>query len=588
MPLVPVRKRPVPQQATNAGVHLPAPTGGINAFDPASAMPTTDCLSLYNMIPYQYGLRVRSGWREWATNVWDPSIPDSFGVYDDGSPMEFPMSAPLGGREIGAWTGLSGNSVRTILAFYGSITANDRIFACTGDGIYDVTRPTSSPQRVYQFPVGTHIGTGGDLVQSATAGYGSYTSFATPYGHFLAYCDGANGYLLYSESTNTWTKVVEGDGTDGASIKGANPDKFRHVTSWKHRLWFAEEGESTGWYLPAYQETGTVSPKYFGAQFRYGGELVGVFSWTVDGGTGIDDLLVAISRGGDLVMYRGTDPDFEETFGLQGVWWVGQIPPGRNIASDFGGDLFILSRLGCLPLSKLVSGGLIRDPTLYASAKISNLFNRLMTERGHLYGWNIKMHPSDNLLIVTVPATPDKPQQQLAMSLATKGWAQHTGVPMTCLEAFRGTLYFGTNDGRVCVNDGFVDDARLDGTQGYAIDCSLLTAYNNIGSAQKKRVHIIKAYFSTDGTRPGYSLQARYDFDLLDLQALPVAATSPSNAWDVMTWDDPKWGVGTGKESRFKGATGIGTNVAIVCRFTTKTSTTLIGFDAVYDAGGYL
>jgi hypothetical protein len=62
-------KKPVPQITTNAAFHMPAPTGGLNAFDPASAMPATDCLSLYNLIPYQYGLRSRSGWREWCIGL---------------------------------------------------------------------------------------------------------------------------------------------------------------------------------------------------------------------------------------------------------------------------------------------------------------------------------------------------------------------------------------------------------------------------------------------------------------------------------------------------------------------------------------
>lgn len=50
-------------------VAVPAPIGGINAASPAAGMPITDCFVLKNLIPFQYGLRVRSGYREWGVGV---------------------------------------------------------------------------------------------------------------------------------------------------------------------------------------------------------------------------------------------------------------------------------------------------------------------------------------------------------------------------------------------------------------------------------------------------------------------------------------------------------------------------------------
>jgi len=635
----PVPLRPVPQQVSNSSVHLPAPTGGINAADPASAMSPTDCLALYNFIPFQYGLRVRSGWREWCTNIGSPVDTQGTGLYDDGSPTAFSLSAPLGGAPVGAWDSIVPKGVKTIIAFNGRTPNGDRLFACTSDGIYDVTKSTSTPTRVYAWPLGTYLDGLGNEVEPALAGVVSYTSFANASGsHFIAACDGLNGYHIYSEDDAAWTKVLKtattawaastvyaaGDyvvnnsisyscttgGTSDASggptgvaasitdgtvtwkyvpsMDGVEPNSLRFVMSWKNRLWFVPEDSSVSYYLPVNQFGGTANPVYFGSRFRYGGSLVGLYSWTVDGGTGIDDKLVAISRGGDVVVYAGTDPTYAETFGLVGVWWAGQIPPGRNVASDFGGDLFILSRLGCVPLSKLVSGGLIRDPNMFATAKVANLFNVLMTERGHLDGWAIKMHPSDNLLVISVPATPDKVQEQLVSSLSTKGWARHRGIPMTCMEPWQGTLYFGTEDGRVCKNDGYTDGAALDGTGAYAIDCSILTAYNNLGSARKKRIHMVKPYFSTTGTTPGYKVEARYDFDLSEVGIIPSTPPIAANSWGTGKWGVAKWGKGSGISGKLKGSTGMGTSVAIVLRVTAKTNTTLVGFDTIFDQGGLL
>ena len=308
----------------------------------------------------------------------------------------------------------------------------------------------------------------------------------------------------------------------------------------------------------------------------------------MDGGAGIDDLLAGISTAGDLVIYEGYDPGTPGAFALRGVWWVGPVPPGRNIASDFGGDLFVLSRLGCLPLSKLVAGGVLRDPNIYATAKISNLFNVLMTERGDRRGWSLKMHPQDNLLIINIPATPSRVQQQITMSLASKGWSQHVGIPMMCMETWKGRLYFGTWFNQVCVNDGHVDGMKLDGTESAAIDFALLTSYQDHGTVNRKRVHMVRPLFSTDDTVPGYAAEARYDFDLSEIPVSPVAVINPGSVWGTAIWDTALWDDGVGTANEQRGTSGLGTSVAVIMRGTSKTNTTLIGFDVLMDQGGLL
>ena len=674
---------PTPQQQNTQSFHIPAPMGGINTASPASGMSAADCLFLYNMIPYQYGLRVRSGWYEYATNVGSDFVED-YGLYDYGAPLSMSMGAPIGGALAGGWPGALRAGVRSILSFAGSDSRGlkDRLFACTKVGIWDVTKKSASPSCVYTFEA-----------QDLNSGKGVSTAFVNAAGdHYLAYCDGTNGYLVYSEKTDAWAKVIEtpetawatgkayalGDfivsnglayectgagtsqaawlpatdyvvddlvanggnlykcshagtsadsggptgtersiadnkatwayvsvagpfGNDAAitdatctwayspSVSGANPEAFRHVMSWKNRLWFCSNNSAKAYYLDVGQFAGQSYPINFGARFKYGGSLAGLWNWTVDGGQGIDDHLVGISTAGDVVIYTGTDPSSVATFGLKGVWWVGQVPPGRRLASSFGGDLFILSLTGCIPLSKLVAGYMIRDPNIYATGKIANLFNALMTERGSLEGWEINIHPTDNLLIINVPATTSKVQEQLTMSMATKGWSRHTGIPMSCMEQWRGKLYFGTFDNRVCVNDGYVDGMKLDGTLPASIAWGLMTSFQSLGSARKKRLHFAKPYFMTDGTRPGYMTQARWDFDLSEIGVTPAAANDPnSSRWDVGVWDVSKWNDGVDIAGGFDGATGMGTHVALILVGTSRTNTTLAGIDAAFDVGGIL
>jgi hypothetical protein len=406
-------------------------------------------------------------------------------------------------------------------------------------------------------------------------------------GHFLLYCDEENGYHVYTESTRTWVKIAMGGGA--GQIANVDPDSLTHVVAWKNRLWFTQRDKATGWYLDVGAIYGTAARFDFGNKFKYGGNLVGLWSWTIDGGSGVDDLLVAISSAGDLLIYQGTDPASASTFAMRGTWFLGGVPAGRRIASDFGGDLLVITQLGALPLSKLIGGALNLDPQIYISGKISTLFNDLMNVRKSLTGWEIKLHPTDNAVFVNLPKLAGGEYEQLAMSFVTRGWARLTGLPVACAETWHGSLYFGTADGRVCINTGYVDNNQLAGsTNSTAIPWSVLTSYQNLGTGQIKRVQFIKPMFATDGTAPSFEGEARYDFDLTDPDDVSFASTSTAGTWDSGSWDSAVWGSGQGIAGSNVGSAGMGSNVALAISGSSKAKTTLIGVNVAFDVGGYL
>lgn len=684
LPAKMVRRGWVPQGQRTAAVHLPAPVGGINTVSAASAMPPTDCLHLVNLIPFQYGLRVRSGYYTWASGM-QPHPGSPSGLYDDGSPIMFHFTGPIGGAEPNAWRMEDPIGVRSVLAFSGAKDTGSKLWGVSDEGIWDCTNSTSSPRKVVEFSYfGLEDG-------PKNAGRGISTNFITKSGgHYFLYADGAHGYYYYSEADAKWFKArsckyadrpdavnetgagwladtalagdsvsvacrgpftgmgkqasnakagdaaaatssaAESEAEDGLYIYAASQlledvygvfdaSKIRFVMKWKSRIFFCLEGSSTAWYLDTDAMAGPAYPMPFAPRFMHGGELVGLWSWTVDGGVGIDDHLVAISRGGDVVIFSGTDPAIPGAFGIRGVWWVGTPPPGRRIASQFGGDLFILSIVGCVPLSKLVSGGLIRDPDVMASGKVANLFNKLMTERGHIEGWSIVIHPTDNIMLVIVPPVPGKPGLQLSMSLANQGWSEHTGVPMACAEVWNNKLYFGTMDGKICVNEGWVDDVPLGASTVRPIDWYLLTSYQSIGGPNKKRVHMIRPHFMTDGTPPAVAVGARFDFDRSAVDILPSQPCAMGAAWDTAVWNgsyvlsgpvtytgcgwsysadwvfggaatasDSEWDDGVGTCNKTRGAAGIGSHIALVMRGRSVTETTFVGFDVMLEQGGLL
>ncbi|HZH06912.1 MAG TPA: hypothetical protein VEY69_09580, partial [Lautropia sp.] len=269
-----LRNRGAPSRLSE-GV-IAAPIGGINTISAGGAMPATDCIQAVNLIAAEYGLRTRLGSREWCTGL------DAVGNLE----------------------------VRSILPFTGSAKngAADRLFACTTSGIWNVSSSSAAPLLVLAFST-----------QSGEAGFGVSHGMVTSAGHFLLYCDEENGYHVYSESSGTWAKVTMGTAagqvaaaasTTPASVDPAN---FVYVTVFKNRVFFVEKNSARAWYLPAGAVFGGgttfgVQPLNLGQVFKAGGPLVGLWNWTLDAGAGLDDQLVAVSGGGDVAIYAGTDP----------------------------------------------------------------------------------------------------------------------------------------------------------------------------------------------------------------------------------------------------------------------------------------
>jgi hypothetical protein len=528
-----IRTRPQRQLARSATI--PAPVGGINAVDAASAMPVGDAFDLVNVVGGRAGLSSRQGFAEWCT-------------------------------------GVGTGEVRSVLSFAGSVSTKDRLFACSKDDIYNCTTSTDTPTSMHTF-----------ATSNADSGWGVGTTYVTNAGHFYLYCDEANGYRLYTESTDAWTVVAAGAGA--GQINGATPGNFVFVTAWKNRVFFVEKNTAKAWFLPVGQITGTVSVIDFGNKFPHGGTLVGLWSMTMDGGSGIDDFLVAISSAGDVLVYQGTDPATAGAFELVGSWFVGAVPWGRRIASDFGGDLLILSFAGVVPLSRLRSGTV--GPDVYATRKIAALFNEAVATRRSLRGWSLRIHPADNALLVNMPLV-GSTYEQLVMSLSTQGWSKYQGVPSLSSDVWHGALYFGTTDGRLCYATGDLDDVKLSGAATYReIEWSGLTSFQALGNTRWKQVQEIRPLMLTQGAVPGYEVAARYDFDSSVFAITPPDPLQNSVAtWDVSAWDTAVWPGADTPCGSWRGASGMGVHAAIAFRGASNARITLMGFDVKWTEGG--
>lgn len=516
---------------------VPAPNGGVNRVDGLAEMPPKDAIFLYNMVPSEYGTKLRTGYQQFATNV-----------------------------------GTGG--VRTIIPFTGS--PNNALFACAQNGIYDITTGGAAPTLKLTF-----------ATSNTTSGMGVWTNFVNDAAaYFCLYADETNGYHVYTAATNTWAVVTFGGGA--TQVNGINPANVAFVTIFKNRVWFVEKNTGNAWYLPAGAIYGTATIFNFGNKFKHGGSLVALYSWTVDGGEGIDDHLVAIGSGGDVVVYKGTDPATATDWFLHGSWFIGPPPVGRRIAGSFSGELYLLSAYGVLPMSKLMSGTLVQLDEVYLSRKITPLINTAMLTTRSSYGWEIRLIPTENILLVSSPKQVGSSYYQFAYSLNTPGWGIYQDLPYFTGDTWEGDFYFGDDTGVVYLHTGNQDGVTLAGTDGVDITGSLLMSYQGYGADPvHKRTQFIRPVFLSTSA-PSYVVEARYDYDLSEVFGAPSSSTISGSLWDIALWDAGIWVGEFGIVDILSGANGLGHAISIGLQVRSSSPTVLIKFDIMMDAGGLL
>ena len=468
------------------GTTLPAPMQGVNATRVLTEMESQEAIFMINIMPEDFGCAVRDGYVEWANG----------------------------------WTG---TPARTVITFEGNVDADDKLWVANSEGIWDVTtKGTISPTKDVAFPS-----------PDENAGICSYVNYGNDNGdRFLLLCDGENGYYVWTQTTDTWAKIATG----GGGITGADPDLFNFVMIWKQRVWFVERNSGRAFFLSKSEEfLGAAILFNFGDQFRFGGPLVSIHNWTLDGGAGVDDYLVAISGAGDVIIYRGTDPTSSADFFLVGSWYVGRLPAGNRVASGFAGELYILSVQGLLSLSQLLNGSSTDKPETYVTKKIAPYIRSVMNDTITEFGWHIHVHPKQSLLFINSPPRLGKGQFAFTLYFGTLGWGSTRGLAKAHTANWQGEVYWsdiGRN--KLFISQGHVDgvyiDPDVDG-EPEAIEWDLLTSYTVLDApATYKRVQYIRPMFIGGGT-PTFNVKAAYDFDVLEQSGSPAFTGTGQALW---------------------------------------------------------
>ena len=540
----------LPQQQGHQVSVVGPPSRGLNTTGDFATMEPTEAVEMDNLIVSDLGITVRSGWREYATGFPDP--------------------------------------IRTVVP-YNSATLSSQtpplaastLFCATDKGIWNIEGG------------GNKTGVAANIVLSGGSGAGflSSTMFTAAGGkQFLVACSEVDGAFLYDGLT--WKKFTSTGGPGPGIVTGVDPTLFAQVFVYKMRLGFVKRGSSEVWFLDINQAGGLAKVFDFGPILRNGGMVVACANWTNDGGDGIDDRLVVLGSAGDLAVYEGIDPTDVNSFDMVGVWFIGQPPIGRRSFTTSGGNIYVLTQYGVVPVAQLMSGGL--DTILLAGTDLLAQLRKIQTQLNddfqtllNTQGWEVMNIPGLALLHIARPSTSVSEHIQYAFQMHAMAWSRLLDVPGVCFAMRLNEVYAGTTDGRVIrVFTGFSDGQKLDGTGDYEIRARVTPAFSYFANpAVRKRALMIRLQFVAKAF-PTYAVRMNSDFELSPIGGTTVGSPNVGSLWDVAKWNQAIWSGGRAAYGQWRTVRGMGYSLAPSIFLSTTQATTLASIEYMTASGG--
>jgi len=449
-------------------IGIDAPVGGLNAFDSVDNMPPTDAVILDNWIPRAGFLQSRPGYIEHSDDL--------------GGPVE----------TLTAWKGSVVSSAFVLIA-----AANSSLINITSGG------------------TGVQLGTGyaNDRLQSAMIN------------NVLVLVNGADPEQAFDGATLT---PLDYTGSNPA----ITPGEFIGVTTFKGRAYYWKETGQSFWYAEAGSYQGVLTEFPLASVLQLGGNILQIFSWTVDSGTGPDDILVIVFDTGELLLYQGDDPGNIGFFEQVGRF---EMPDPMSLRGQmkYGSDVIIMTRSGYVNLSTVLKEDQVSDYPEW-SRKITRLTFDAGAKYFDLYGHEC-IQSESGFLLFNVPIGNSR-SEQFVRDSSTGSWCRFTGIDAITWQVLDTSLYYGAYDGKVY---------RLFGTSdnGEPIKLDALPAYQYYDDPGNQKHLTAGQIISTHPDPKLIELTGFADFTIpiLNNAATPPGATSGA-PWNTALWNAEGWG----------------------------------------------
>jgi hypothetical protein len=365
---------------------IQAPTGGWNARDPLVAMPPEDAYSILNVFPDTDTCRLKGGTIE-AADVGSARV-HTLGVLAD--------------------------------------TTSEKLFCVSGtNGVYDVTAGGA----------GTNINPGPVITVTDDVPY-QFTTFK----NILVAVNGTDSGFTWGGTGN----IV------GATWTGVASTALINVSSYKSRLYFVQKATTKMWYPVAVDQDPTTAIPLVSFDFQYvfskGGTLIFTGSTTKQTGYVDQELFVAISSQGEVVVYQGDYPG-AASWGIIARFFIAKPLPYRS-GFYVGSDLHLITWQGIVPMSELLANIDVNNQYLTVSGKIAREFSTAaaQTIASTAKYWMGIYAPKYRYVLINIIF--DSLYQQFVMNNITKAWTKFNDTAYSWA-VWNDDIYFGGESGKV-------------------------------------------------------------------------------------------------------------------------------------------
>ncbi len=359
-----------------------------------------------------------------------------------------------------------------------------------------------------------------------------------------------------------------------------HPDQFHLVLSHMNRLWFADKTNLAIFYLPLQQKSGEVKELPLNALFRRGGSIAAMYTWTIDGGAGVDDQLVVFSSNSEAVIFNGTDPDGDGTWNLTGIFRFDSPMSPRSVL-QYGGELYVFVSTGFVPMSTMLRA---ESEQLGAPDKnVTDVFSTLTANKSQIPGWSTILDYNHGWAILNFPSGAANVYRQMVRFMPDPLWATWSGIPARCWQWVNKRLYLGSDDGILyeMTRDALNDDGKV-------ITADVQPSWSAFNTSSLKAFKAINAYVISDGVARPF-IDIRVDYDTRPALNQPEISTPIGRldaTWDLATWDVDYWVQTAVVQAQWTGVSGMGHVAAPRLKVSVlDCSFSIAGFDVLYEIG---
>jgi len=411
------------RRVKSADFILPAPVGGLNKRDPIAGMQVTDAIEMDNYMPYENSVALREGYTKYA----------SLGEFS------------------------ATKKVETLVRYH---TAHlEKMIAVFGGKAYQVLS--------------------GEATEYEDVSFSKSRCQTVQYQNYLYFMNGVDKPKVFYVDEND-VEHFENWGFSGEDL----PENQIISAAVSHEfLWFVQKNSTCAWVSnTAGNVAGTLEAFDVAQILKWGGCLQAVFNWTVDGGAGIDDYTCLLSSEGEVLIYKGYNPNDATNWTLMGSYKLSR-PIGYQCVMAYQGDVVLICEDGYIPLSKALSANNAGDSTMSFSDKIRGLVMERADQYKDFEGWQSLIYGKKGIAIFNVPVA--KSFEQHVININTGAWCRWTNIRAFCWCLFGGDLYFGSDNTVFKFGNTYSDN-------GIAITGSVEQAYSALGTNALKKIPLLK------------------------------------------------------------------------------------------------